>query len=131
MLRLVDDLYHQIQPPPSWGIGTIIEGVAADFPAARDMAKTVWDPNTINDNKQFTLLVRPGFFSEPPHRVEGVLVHEFGHMNLVARGKHVHTEVQADTEGQRITGKRIGYDNSHVQSTQIRWLDRSRPPHLL
>ena len=135
MLRLYYEIYHQIyhqiQPPPSWVIGTIIEGVAKDFPAARDMAKTVWNPNTINDNKQFTLLVRPGFFSEPPHRVEGVLVHEFGHMNLVAQGKHVHTEVEADVEGQRITRKRIGYDDINVQSTDPQWLDRLRPAHLL
>lgn len=83
------------------------------FPKERDMAKTVWDSTTITP---FGLMLRPEFYDQPADRVLGVLMHEFGHMGMLLKGKRKHSELEADREAERLFRTKLFYDELHVQT---------------
>ena len=107
-------------------IQNIYPGPPSLFPKDRDMAKTKWRTDTI---MPFELAHRPDFFAQPADRVLGVLMHEFGHMSLLAQGRRKHSEVQADAEAGRLFGTRLYYDELHVQ-TVLPTAISTRPAYL-
>lgn len=66
-------------------------------------------------------------WTEPRHRVEALLAHEYAHAALMLQ-KQKHTERDADALAERALGKPIYYDGDDVQST--RGGTRPRPAHL-
>ena len=125
MAHIVDGILAMALRPISFSIHTVRHGTHTQFPNKRDMAKTGWREN---NQDSFELLLRPDFWSQPRHRILGVLIHEFGHMSLLHRRKFGHSELDADAEGKRLFGVDLGYDTMWVQSTSGRHR-RKRPTH--
>jgi hypothetical protein len=96
------------------------------FPKDRDMAKTKWNTTTITP---FELVLRPNFFEQPADRILGVLMHEFGHISMLMKGKRAHSEIEADREAERIFRTKLFYDELHVQ-TVLPTAIPTRPAYL-
>lgn len=87
-------------------------GRPAEFPKLRDYAYCKLDPDGV-----MTIVVAPKMRTAAPSRVEGVLMHEFGHAYLFHRGRLDHTERDADRAAEELFGAPIGYDRDDVQTS--------------
>lgn len=65
----------------------------------------------------YTVGINPELMYCGRQRIEGVLMHELGHVALLHRGQRRHTERDADDMARRLFGKTIRYDEEDVQTT--------------
>lgn len=64
------------------------------------------------------ICISPRFFQQPEDRQEALFLHELGHAWLFQHGSADHTERETDKAAERISGKRIYYDELDVQTTK-------------
>jgi hypothetical protein len=89
---------------------TLQLGEASDFPNARDFAYTQRDASGT-----LAIVVAPKMARATAARIEGLLMHEFGHVVLMAAGEE-HSERDADRAARALFGKTIRY-HGMVQTT--------------
>lgn len=75
-----------------------------------------------------TVFVRPKLAEQSPERIDGVLMHEIGHVILIQSGCEEHTERECDACAEGAFGVAICYDEDDVQTTGFG--ARPRPAHL-
>lgn len=75
-----------------------------------------------------TVFVRPSLAEQSPERIDGVLMHELGHVILIQHGHEEHTERDCDACAEGAFGVAIRYDDEDVQTTGRG--RRPRPAHL-
>ena len=75
-----------------------------------------------------TVFVRPKLAEQLPERIDGVLMHEIGHVILIQSGCEEHTERECDACAEGAFGVAICYDEDDVQTTGFG--ARPRPAHL-
>lgn len=75
-----------------------------------------------------TVFVRPKLAEQGVERIDGVLMHEIGHVILIQRGCEDHTERECDACAEGAFGVAICYDADDVQTTGLGV--RPRPRHL-
>ncbi len=107
---------------PTFSVG-LARGPDAHFPEPRNMAYTMYD----SDTDALCIVVSNKLVNGADSRIEGVMMHEFGHAVLLWQNIH-HTERDADAVAEKMFGKKIFYDKQTVQST--RGGKRPRPLHL-
>lgn len=75
-----------------------------------------------------TVYVRPSLAEQKVERIDGVLMHELGHVILMQHGYDDHTERECDACAEGAFGVAICYDADDVQTTGLGV--RPRPAHL-
>ena len=75
-----------------------------------------------------TVFVRPKLAEQKVERIDGVLMHELGHVILIQRGYEDHTERECDACAEGAFGVAICYDADDVQTTGLGV--HPRPRHL-
>lgn len=75
-----------------------------------------------------TVFVRPKLAEQKVERIDGVLMHEIGHVILIQSGCEDHTERECDACAEGAFGVAICYDADDVQTTGLGV--RPRPRHL-
>jgi hypothetical protein len=76
----------------------------------------------------YTVFVRPKLAEQSPERIDGVLIHELGHVILIQHGHEEHTERDCDACAEGAFGVEIRYDADDVQTLGDG--QRPRPAHL-
>ena len=72
--------------------------------------------------------VNPKLLDAELVRMQGVLMHEFGHAVLISLGHEEHSEREADLAAERLFKQHIYYDDDDVQT--IAAGERPRPMYL-
>lgn len=88
------------------------------YPNERDFAQTDLE----------AIYISPKVIGQPLHRLEGLFMHEFGHILLMSVNNYDHSETEADEAAYLCFGVPILYDREAVQSS----LEGSpkRPDHI-
>lgn len=76
----------------------------------------------------YVVYVRPKLAEQSPDRIDGVLMHELGHVILIQHGYEDHTERECDACAEGAFGVDICYDEDDVQTLGPG--QRPRPAHL-
>jgi len=108
VLRRLHRRYPQV-PLPGLKVG-----LASEFPQPRDMAYSA----QARRGGPVTVVVAPRFARQSVATMEGVLMHEIGHVLAFHTGHYGHTERDADHLAESVFGVRIGYDRRRVQTTK-------------